>query len=359
MRKIAVLLLVILKIEAAAQWQVHGQLQRGFIAPHHDLMDPMLQSHSLAASLQCVKQVKAKNYSASYFNPFQGVDLSYIQTGSPNYLGNQFTLSFWNKFPVYKGRKNNSNLTKKYFSLGFGVGYTTKIWDLTNNYQSPVLGSHLNATLSLAFEQQLIETKKRQILIGFRITHLSNGAFQLPNLGTNHLALTVGAQEKHHKKIAEPEIVIDILPKFYIWNFSLSNGWKEVMEPFGPKYPIWIASLGYDFRNKKKHGWGLSLDGIYNSSLKPLMANRDNIEPLFKQIAQLGGGIVFIQYFGNTHLRIEQGAYLRDKWKETTPVYQRIVLRHAPKNKNYFIQIGLKTHFAKADHGEIGIGYRF
>lgn len=359
MRTIAFACFCICFTSINAQWQIQGQLQGGFIAPHHDLMDPLIQSHSVAGAIQLVKSVEKRSFSRAYHNPYQGIDFSYIRTGSPDYLGNQMTLSFWNKFPVYKGSKPSDLKTRKFFSLGFGIGYSDKTWDLVSNYQSPVIGSRLNAALSLAFEQQLFATEKKQFLLGLRVTHLSNGAFQLPNLGTNHIAVSLGMQNQHTKKIVEPEIVVAILPAFHHWNFSISNGWKEIMEPGGPKYPIWLASVGYDIRNKKKLGWGFSLEGIYNNSLLVLMEKRDGEKPNSAEVMQLGGGLHFIQYFGNTQIRIEQGIYLRDHWRETTPVYQRVFLRHAPRNKNYFVQIGLKTHFAKADHGEIGLGYRF
>lgn len=201
-----------------------------------------------------------------------------------------------------------------------------------------------------------------QIKLGIRISHFSNGAFQLPNLGTNTLAVTLGCQliePRNFKGIEPNQSKLPFSAQKHV-QISISNGWKEVIQPGQAKHPIWTLSTSYDFNHKHpKHGWAVNADVMYNSALYVQMDNRDGIRPSSTDIVQIGIGPTFIQYFGNTQLRIENGFYVRDKWAETTPVYQRVSLRYAPKDQNFFVQFGLKTHFAKADHGEIGIGYRF
>jgi len=357
-----------LLIHAQEQWQVHGSVQYGFVVPHNSLMDPLITAHSVGGSVRFMKRISTRLYSKPYGNPYQGADFTYINTGNIQQLGQQFSLNFWNQFPITRRLFRAPTCkfvawNKKYINLGIGLGYTTKIWNLQTNYQAPVLGSHVNAALSIGFEQEIFYTEKLQYKLGIRVTHFSNGAFQLPNLGTNTLALTLGVQPltkpKAPKKDEEHEIMLLRLLSKYNYSLSFTNGWKEVMQPYGKKYPIYLISAGWDFRTSRvKHGFGLTADVMFNSSLIPLMENRDGVRPNNRSVFQLGVGPTFCQNFGNTQLRIVQGIYLRDKWAETTPVYQRVIIRHAPMDKHWFIQFGLKTHFAKADYGEIGFGYR-
>lgn len=366
MKKSLVLLFIICSCITAfgqEQWQVHGAVQFGFVIPHNSLMEPLITAHSVGGSVRLVKRVTNKLFSNPYGNPFQGMDFTYINTGNPEQLGEQFAISFWNQFPMNRKIFGEPKPNKKFINLGIGLGYTTKIWNLQSNYQAPVLGSHVNAALSVGFEQEIFHTEKLQYKFGIRITHFSNGAFQLPNLGTNTLALTLGVQplikSRSPRKDEEYEILLVRTLSKYNYSLSYTQGWKEVTQPYGKKYPIQLLSAGWDFRTSRvKHCFGLTADLMFNSSLIPLMENRDGIRPNNRSIFQFGIGPTFCQNFGNTQLRLVQGVYLRDKWAETTPVYQRIIIRHAPMDKHWFFQLGLKTHFAKADYGEIGFGYR-
>ena len=366
MKKALVLLLVICscpKTFGQEQWQVHGGLQFGFVIPHNSLMEPLITGHSVGGSVRAVKRVTNRLYSRPYGNPYQGVDFTYINTGNNEQLGQQFSLSFWNQFPTNRRIFGERPLNKKFINLGIGLGYTTKIWNLQSNYQAPVLGSHVNAALSIGFDQEIFHTEHLQYKLGIRVTHFSNGAFQLPNLGTNTMALTLGVQPlikpKAPRKDEEHEILLLRLLSKYNYSLSYTQGWKEVRQPYGKKYPIHLLSVGWDRRTSRvKRSFGLTADLMFNSSLIPLMENRDGIRPNNRSVFQFGVGPTFCQNFGNTQLRIVQGIYIWDKWAETTPVYQRVIIRHAPKDKHWFIQFGLKTHFAKADYGELGFGYR-
>ena len=366
MKKALVLLFVIcsgLATFGQEQWQVHGGLQFGFVVPHNSLMEPLISGHSVGGSVRVVKRITNKLYSKPYGNPYQGVDFTYINTGNIQQLGQQFSLNFWNQFPTNRRIFGERTSNKKYINLGIGLGYTTKIWNLQSNYQAPVLGSHVNAALSIGFDQEIFHTENLQYKLGIRVTHFSNGAFQLPNLGTNTMALTLGVQPlikpKAPRKDEEHEILLLRFLSKYNYSLSYTQGWKEVMQPYGKKYPIHLLSAGWDFRTSRvKHSFGLTADLMFNSSLIPLMENRDGVRPNNRSVFQLGVGPTFCQNFGNTQLRIVQGIYIWDKWAETTPVYQRAIIRHAPKDKHWFVQFGLKTHFAKADYGEIGFGYR-
>ncbi len=82
------------------QWQVHGSVQYGFVVPHNSLMEPLITAHSAGGSVRVVKRVSNRLYSRPYGNPYQGVDFTFINTGNNTQLGKQFSLNFWNQFPI-------------------------------------------------------------------------------------------------------------------------------------------------------------------------------------------------------------------------------------------------------------------
>ena len=165
MKKALVLLFVICSGLAASgqeQWQVHGGLQYGFVVPHNSLMEPLITAHSVGGSIRVVKRITNRLYSRPYGNPYQGVDFTYINTGNIQQLGQQFALSFWNQFPTNRRIFGVRPSNKKFINLGIGLGYTTKIWNLQSNYQAPVLGSHINAAVSIGFDQEIFHTENLQ-----------------------------------------------------------------------------------------------------------------------------------------------------------------------------------------------------
>jgi hypothetical protein len=233
---------------AQERWQVHGNIQYGFVVPHNSLMEPLITDHSVGGSVRFVKRITNRLYSRPYGKPYQGVDFTFINTGNKTQLGKQFALSFWNQFPTNRRIFGERPSNKKFINLGIGLGYTTKIWNLQSNYQAPVLGSHFNAALSIGFDQEIFHTENLQYKLGIRVTHFSNGAFQLPNLGTNTMALTLGVQPlikpKQSRKDEEYEILLVRFLSKYNRSISYTQGWKEVMQPYGKKYPIHLLSAG-------------------------------------------------------------------------------------------------------------------
>jgi len=98
------------------------------------------------------------------------------------------------------------------------------------------------------------------------------------------------------------------------------------------------------------------LDVLCDLSAPSLVEQRSGIRPETSLAVQLGGLLSYSLFFDRLSLKIQQGFYLRDSLKLNGSLYHRFGLRYVLSDR-MFAQLSLKTHFAKADYGELGIGY--
>ncbi len=332
----------------------------GFVVPHTNQMTHLIQGHSYGIFASYYRPVNnTAMWHSAYNYPEQGVDIGYINTGNLRQLGSQFAIKYWLDLPLNRYRPEKTTFSNKGFhhwlGLGLGVGYATKVWDLETNHQSSVLGSKINTSLNLQYAVRLMKFRQNEIRFGLRISHFSNGAFQLPNLGTNNAAIFLSYHhiENDGMEIKRQEVIV---PEKYRFTISLSGGLKEIPPPTGHKFGIGIFTLLGERRITYKSSLGFGTDVFYNSSLQTLMERRED-GPV-KKVDAMQNGLFFSYtlHFDDFELKMQQGVYLRDLWKVDGTLYHRFGLRYRI-NAKWFASLMLKTHFAKADFGEFGFGY--
>jgi hypothetical protein len=244
---------------------------------------------------------------------------------------------------------------KHWIGLGIGLGYSTQRWDLESNHQAPMLGSRLNAAISFQYSLRLLAFSFGEFRAGFRVLHFSNGAFQLPNLGTNNAGVFLSYSTA---KYAHP--IQQVIPKPMIERYSMSvgiaSGLKEILPPNGRKYLATVFSVLGEKRVSYKSGLGIGLDALRDESSAYLFEQRNGIMPESSKSLQIGGLVSYSLYFDRLALKVQQGFYIRDELRLNGALYHRVGLRYAI-TRNIFAQLALKTHFAKADFGEVGVGY--
>ncbi len=331
----------------------------GSIIPHRASMQNVIKGHSAGIALQIMHRPPHHFWRMDHFNPIDGIDLYFSTTGNPEQLGYQFGASYILYRPVLL-----RYLRGMWWGNGLGIGYTTRTWDLHKNHQAPILSTHFNTTMILHLQYELVRLKDVNVLTGIRVTHLSNGAYQLPNLGTNNIQLTCSVQPR----MSLPQgnySYIDILPAYQsskVLSILGSMGVKETYQPLGRKYSVWNTQLTYASRINHRHRWVIGADYLYQPALKKLWSEYKGIEATPHHCMQLGINIGFQTIFGRTWFTLHQGVYMYSPWKENGILYHRLSIRKNLKLNNYgmqnaFVYAALFTHFAKADHGEFGIGW--
>lgn len=139
-------------------------------------------------------------------------------------------------------------------------------------------------------------------------------------------------------------------------SLGVVSGLKEIPPPTGRKYSTLVLSVLGERRICYKSAFGIGLDGFYDSSLRPLIEQRSGVEPSAREVMQLGAVVSYSLFFDRFALKIQQGFYVLDAQRVNGNLYHRAGLRYSI-GKHMYAQLTLKTHFAKADYGELGIGY--
>lgn len=339
--------------QSQAVWS--GAVHRGFLIPHRSNVLHLVQGHTLGAELNVEWLAKEKAaWSLVYSDPTVGIDAYFTSTGNREQLGHQFAVHGFARLPL------GDTYVTQTLKLGVGLGYATRTWDLQENVRAPMVGSHLNAALVLQYNA-CVHIRGWALRTGLRLEHFSNGAFQLPNLGTNIASVSLGFGPRipvHMRPmLTVTDLPYDLTDRFETrrygqWTASLSAGIKEVGDPLGPKYGVFILSTMYQRRWSYKSSWAAGTDVFYNRSM-PAALN-DSEAGIGKQLL-LGLYGAYLLHFNAFELQLGMGAYMVDPYKGYGTFYHRFGLKYWATER-LFAQFMLKTHFARADHGELGMG---
>lgn len=175
---------------------------------------------------------------------------------SINFCFSQYGDMLGNAISIYPGiewaviQKNNFAWRAK---VGGGIGVASERWtreDTLNNY----LGSRINnfTVLQTGFNYAL--TPKIEIQAGGRMSHISNGAFRLPNFGINLFSAFVGVnyyplgiQKKVYERPPKPA------NRTYNIGLRSSVAWGEENFPDGPLSRIYTQTIYVATPFKRNH----------------------------------------------------------------------------------------------------------
>jgi hypothetical protein len=338
--------------------------QFGFIVPHRESMKHLITGHCGGLHATIWKQTKGhKSWETDYRFPKQGLTFLAMSTGNPDQLGYQYAGMYSIELSLKRANENGQidlhpRFPQNSLLLALGGGYATKIWDLRDNHQADALGSHFNVSLLISHRIQLLRTKSHACYFSVTMAHLSNGAFQLPNLGTNTFTAGLGYSFVGKSARPLPNAQRSIAAKAWEFTSSAGIGFKEIPPFNGKKHAIGIASAAAERQFSSKSGFLLQVDAMYNSSLRLLMEQRESTSVSADKTLQVGLTAGYVLHFNRAELRMMQGVYLKDQYKTDGSLYHRFVFRYH-LTPRIFAQLALKTHYAKADYGEIGLGWRW
>lgn len=321
----------------------------GFLAAHRGTLGHLPQESAKAMEFTYFIQThSSKNWHAAYREPKVGATLFVGSVGNNDLLGRYIGLSGFAELPMLK--KNNFEWNWK---MGFGLGYATKTFDPIYNPKNNAIASKINAMIVIGTKANY-NFGKNFVTLGLDLTHFSNAAFKVPNYGINLPYLSVGYGRKLFKGKQESREILSYLP-LKKWKIGVLGifSMKE-MNPIGTKrYPVYSMSLFAKRIFSQKAGLELSFDIFSKQAIL-------GVEPLVPksqlsiiQAALFAGYIVPFERFS---FIFGAGAYVRDVYKPDGPVYFRIGSRYQFPEGILF-NFTLKSHFAKADYMELGIGY--
>lgn len=343
-------------INDSIKYSTEFKLHYGFIMPHHKNMQHLTTGHFPAFEINFNVQMHGeKKWHCLYKYPVIGGALWYADLANPGMLGKAIAVYPFMNFHLCRGRKFYLN-----YRFGLGLGYITKPFNNIDNYKNIAIGSHLNATLNMFYELKWMLQKKVSLTAGIGLTHFSNGAFKTPNLGINIPTVFTGVAYylNNTENIAPDTAWKGIRVNKSKFRLFFAGGTKQLYPPEGDQYGVFMLSLNYSrllsFKRELTAGLDIFLDYSDKRSVKrkgiPLKNDLSLLKPGFY------AGHDFI--FSKLRLLLHIGYYLYAKDKSDGMIYSRFGLEY-DISRSLYGHLALKTHFAKADFVEFGVGYNF
>ncbi len=323
----------------------------GFLAAHRGTMAHIPQKNTSGFEVSFCRRINEnKPWGASFRFPLIGITGYYSNLGNDLILGKGFGAYSFIEFPFVD--------TKRFLvscKLASGLGIVTKIYDPITNPKNSAMGSHLNALICFGMDARIHLNKQFSVHLSADLTHMSNAASKVPNLGINMPTLGIGldysiASPKYKMRFQTPSL-------FTSWQFSIIGvlSAKQQYPTGGKTYPIFALQNTLFKKFKPKVGMEVSLDLI---SKQNLFDYRDYIPKTQWSIFQIGGYVGYCLPLDKFRFCLGIGRYIKDRYDADDEWYHRVGFKYQFDN-GLVINSILKSHWAKADYYELGFGYTF
>ena len=325
------------------------QVNLGFISPHHNFMNYLLNAHVKSMEIEFLKKLYGYKYwHKLYKYPYLGIGYYFADLGNYKFLGYSHAIYAKIVIPVGKSKSIMYNLSS-------GVAYLTETFDPQENYYNKIIGSHINFHFKSGLSWQAHISPSMLIAFNLNIAHYSNGNVVEPNAGYNIISLGTAFMPifKTHKEInliKMPDIKknnMEILAAF---------GLKSIQANVYYPYTTYSFTINYIRKFDYRNAANIGLDFFCDNSIYYQLLFSGSV---FKEEYKYFGGIHigYEPFWGNTSISIQNGVYFYNKLKLKGIIYHRAAIKH--RIKNFLISLAIKSHFFSADILEWRIGYLF
>ena len=333
---------------------------KGNITLHNNDILHLIKGHPEGVILGWSKKTYGFNpWEQRYNYPDYGVSFAY-QNLKNDVLGNNYSL-----YAHY-----NFYFLKRHLMLriGQGLALTTNPYNKEENFRNIAFGSKVMSSTFL-----MLNYKKERIIDrfglqgGLSFLHYSNANVKAPNASINSMVLSVGVTYNLDEE--EPEYITTFSDgkkeKFtqpIKYNFAFRSGINESDTVDSGQFPFYIFSAYADKRINIKSAWQFGADVFFSNFLKEHIYYRsvaypgDHLsgEEDHKRVGVFAGHELFIN---KTSLIAQLGYYVYYPYDFEGRTYFRVGLKRYFSDK-WFGAVTLKSHGAKAEAVEFGIGVR-
>jgi hypothetical protein len=330
----------------------------GNIALHNDDILHLIKGHPEGVIVSWNKKTFGfKTWEQRYNYPDYGVSFSY-QNLKNKVLGNNYAL-----YGHYNFYFLNRNLMVR---IGQGLALTTNPYDKDTNHKNIAFGTKIMSGTYI-----MINYKKERIFYNFgfqaglSLLHYSNANVKAPNTSIN--SLTINAGLTYNFDDEDPEYQYDLSDdeKFkqpIKYNFVFRSGLNESDVLGSGQFPFYIVSAYADKRLNRKSAIQFGVDAFFSNFLKELIyyqsvafpENDIDADTDYKRLGVFIGHELFINKLS---IVTQLGYYMYYPYDFEGRVYQRIGFKRYFGDK-WFAAVSLKSHAAKAEAVEFGIGIR-
>ncbi len=330
---------------------------KGNIALHNDGILHLITGHPEGFIISWNKKTFGINKWEQRFNyPDYGLSFSY-QNLKNNVLGNNYAL--YGHFNFYFLKR------KLMLRIGQGFALTTNPYDKFTNFKNIAFGSQIMSSTYVMFNY-----KKERIFdmfglqAGLSFLHYSNANVKAPNTSINSMTLNIGVTYNFNEE--DPEFIDDLTDEKFTqpikYNIVFRTGVNESDVVGSGQFPFYIISAYADKRMNHKSAFQLGTDVYFSIFLKELIiynsvafpGNNINPDTDYKRVGIFAGHELFINKFS---VVTQFGYYVYYPFDFEGRTYQRIGLKYY-FGEQWFGALTVKTHAAKAEAVELGLGIR-
>ncbi|PKQ46463.1 acyloxyacyl hydrolase [Confluentibacter flavum] len=333
---------------------------KGNISLHNNDILHLIKGHPEGVILSWNKKTYGfNNWEQRYNYPDYGVSFIY-QNLKNDVLGDNYSMYAHYNFYFF-----NRNVMMR---IGQGLALTTNPYDKETNYRNNAFGSKL-----LSSTYVMLNYKKERIVDNFglqgglSLIHYSNANLKAPNTSINSITLNLGVT--YNLDAEEPEYITTLsqqgkekYTQTLKYNLVFRTGINESDVVGSGQFPFYIVSAYVDKRINVKSAFQLGTEVFFSNFLKeyihyrsvsypeePTTGNEDH-----KRVGVFVGHELFVN---RTSLVTQLGYYAYYPFDFEGRTYFRVGLKRYI-NDNWFGALTLKSHGAKAEAVEFGIGVR-
>lgn len=329
---------------------------KGNIALHNDDILHLISGHPEGVILSWNKKTFGKQKWEQRFNyPDYGVSFAY-QNLKNDVLGNNYSLYAHYNFYFFK-----RNLM---FRIGQGLAFTTNPYDKIENHKNIAFGSRfMSSTYAmLNFKKERI-FDKFGLQAGLSLIHYSNANVKAPNTSINSITVNLGVV---YDLNGEVDYISDLTNEKFTqpikYNFVFRSGINESDVVGSGQFPFYIFSAYADKRINHKSAFQLGADVFFSNFLKEYIKYRHVAFPEdgedgkadYKRIGLFAGHELFVNKLS---VLTQLGYYVYYPYDFEGRTYFRVGLKRYFGDK-WFGALSLKSHGAKAEAVEFGVGIR-
>ena len=192
------------------------------------------------------------------------------------------------------------------------------------------------------------------------MSHFSNGAIQMPNLGLNNLStyFNVGYNFKERvlfDKTKDFMMTMEI-PRAYFMFEGIATVTEVPPIPLeAKKYPVFAGRMSWVKPLGKTWNYEVALDVVYNvSNLHKYYDSSYTV----KDVPQIGGYLGMSFNYYKSQIVFGLGYYFMDKINPLGRIYNRVGYRYYLSDK-WCGLFNIRANFGRADFFEFGVGYKF
>jgi len=294
-------------------------------------------------------------------------EYNYPDWGFSSAFHNSKNNTLGNNFGVYAHL--NFYLIKRNLQLRLaqGIAYNNNPFDFETNIKNNAYGSHfLSSTYFLLNYSKENIFKNIGVQAGITFLHYSNANITAPNSSTNTLAFNIGVNYKFNSE-PQKEFINDTtytkVKEPIKFNVVVRGGINESDYLNLGQHPFLVLSAYADKRVSYKSSLTAGLDVFFSKFLEKEIEYVAASFPSFgvsgdedyKRVGLFVGHDLHINRFS---VVFQLGYYVYYPYDFEGRFYQRLGLKYFVTDKIFGV-ISLKTHVAKAEAVEFGIGYRF